>query len=187
MLGADDPLPHAPERILVAGVAGTGKTTLSARLAARLGVVHVEIDGLHWGPDWTPRASFSDDVDAAIAGDRWVIEWQYRIARERLAQRADLLVWLDYPIRVSMARVIRRTLHRRLRRVELWHGNVEPPLWTLLTHRDHIVRWAWRTRSKHREPLLRIHEPHPHLTVVRLRSQAETDRWIARLPASSPP
>jgi adenylate kinase family enzyme len=181
MLGADDPLPHVPERVLVAGVAGTGKTTLASRIADVLDVEHVEIDGLHWGPDWTPREAFSDDVDALVARERWVTEWQYRIARERLASRADVLVWLDYPTVVSMRRVMARTLRRRLRRVELWHGNVEPPLWTFATDRDHIVRWAWRTRRKYRDLPVRARAEHTHLVLVRLTSQAETDRWLRTL------
>ncbi|SDI00251.1 P-loop NTPase family protein [Agrococcus jejuensis] len=184
MLGPDDPLPRRPDRIIVAGTAGTGKTTLSGRIGDALGIDHVEIDGLHWGADWTPRPSFSDDVDAFVARDRWVTEWQYRIARERLAARADLLVWLDYPVAVSMQRVVRRTLRRRLQRIELWHGNVEPALWTFVTDRDHIVRWAWRTRAKYRDLPAVAAARHPHLTLVRLRSQGETDRWMRTLAAS---
>lgn len=181
MLGPDDPLPRVPDRIVVAGTAGTGKTTLARRIAAVLGMPHVEIDGLHWGPDWTPRDAFSSDVDALVAGDRWVTEWQYRIARERLAARAELLVWLDYPVAVTMRRVVARTIRRRLRRTELWHGNVEPPLWTIATDRDHIVRWSWRTRAKHRDLAAHAFTRHPHLAIVRLRSQAETDRWLGAL------
>lgn len=45
-----------------------------------------------------------------------------------------------------MRQVVRRTVVRRLRRVVLWNGNVEPPLRTIITEQDHIVRWAWRTR-----------------------------------------
>ena len=52
-----------------------------------------------------------------------------------------------------MRQIVPRTLHRRLRRVELWNGNIEPPLWTILTRRDHILRWAWRTRPKTPAPV----------------------------------
>ena len=45
-------------------------------------------------------------------------------------------------------RVVKRTLGRRLRREVLWAGNVEPPLRTFFTDREHIVRWAWSTRHR---------------------------------------
>ena len=64
--------------------------------------------------------------------------------RDLLADRADLLVWLDLPRVRVMRQVIRRTLRRRARRQPLWNGNLEPALWTVLRDPDHIVRWAWR-------------------------------------------
>src|SRR5512138_2189086 len=62
LLGAADPLPHVPRRVLVAGTSGSGKTTLAARVAAVLGAPHIEIDSLFHGPGWTKRPSFDDDV-----------------------------------------------------------------------------------------------------------------------------
>ncbi len=39
------------ERILILGRTGSGKTTLARELAAALGVPHVELDSLYFGPD----------------------------------------------------------------------------------------------------------------------------------------
>jgi len=125
----------------VAGTSGSGKTTLAATVGEVLGLPHVEIDALFHGPGWTPRASFIADVDAFTRQDRWVTEWQYSAVRDLLADRADLLVWLDLPRVRVMRQVIRRTLRRRVRRQPLWNGNLEPALWTVLRDPDHIVRW----------------------------------------------
>ena len=70
MLSSDDPLPSRPDRVLIAGVTGSGKTTLARRVGDVWGLRHVEIDGLFHGPDWTPRPSFLDDVRAFAAEDR---------------------------------------------------------------------------------------------------------------------
>lgn len=77
MLSSADLLPFRPDRVLIAGVTGSGKTTLARRLEDRWGLRHIEIDGLFHGPDWTPRPSFLDDVRAFAGEDRWVTEWQY--------------------------------------------------------------------------------------------------------------
>lgn len=181
MLTADDPLPTTPRRVLVAGTSGTGKTTLAVRIGELLDLPHTEIDALFHGPGWVPRPEFVADVEALRMGERWVTEWQYTAARALLAERADLLVWLDLPFRVTLARLVRRTVVRRIRREELWNGNRETPLHTVLTDRDHVIRWAIDTRHKTAERVAALGDEHPALPVVRLRSRAEVDRWTRRI------
>jgi hypothetical protein len=84
-----------------------------------------------------------------------------------------------------LSRVVRRTVRRRLRREVLWNGNLEGPLHTFFTDRDHIVRWAIRTRHINRERIPALAAAHPELVVVRLRRQREVDEWVRR--ALQPP
>lgn len=165
----------------MAGVSGSGKTTLAARIGGLLGLPHTEIDSLFHGPNWVPRAEFMSDVEHLTQEPGWVTEWQYRLVRPLLAARADTLVWLDFPVPVSMARLVRRTVRRRLGRVELWNGNLEGPLHTLFTDADHIIRWGWRTRHKLREAMPRVRTAHPQLTIVHLRSPRQAERWLRGL------
>ncbi|WP_148615991.1 AAA family ATPase [Nocardioides rubriscoriae] len=186
MLGASDPLPHRPRRIVVAGVSGTGKTTLAARIGEVLGIEHVEIDALFHGEDWEPRPTFAAEVDAFTAREAWVTEWQYSSARPLLAARADLMVWLDLPFRVTLWRLTGRTLRRRFSRQTLWNGNREAPLHTFLTDRGHVVRWAIATRHRLRTAVPDAATAHPGLVVVRLHTQREVDHWTARLRDAQP-
>lgn len=175
-----DPLPHCPRRVLVAGVSGAGKTTLAGRIAAITGGPHTEIDALYHGPGWTPRTEFLADVRSLVTVESWTTEWQYDAARPLLAESADVLVWLDLPfMRVTLPRLLRRTVRRRRNREELWNGNREAPLWTVLTDRDHILRWAIRTRRKYSDAVPRLLQDHPHLVVVRLRSPQDAEEWLA--------
>lgn len=179
LLRCDEALTHRPSRVLIAGTSGSGKTTLAERVAEALGVPHVEMDALYHGPNWTPRESFQADVESASSQKAWVMEWQYSHVRPLLADRADLLVWLDLPRRTVMRQVIHRTIRRRLRRQTLWNGNLEPPLWTFLHDAEHIVRWAWRT---HGATAVRVQEllvRRPDLHVVRVRSHHEAAHWVA--------
>jgi adenylate kinase family enzyme len=177
-LACDDPLPARPQRILVAGTSGAGKTTVARALSDRLQIPRVDIDGLYHGPGWVPRPEFDADVAAFVATDAWVTEWQYSAARPLLLARADLLVWLDLTRPQVLAQLVPRTLRRRLRRVELWNGNVEPPLWTILTERDHILRWAWRTHPKTAARVRTVLASPDPPVVVRLRSRREVNAWL---------
>lgn len=186
VLGWNEPLPYRPRRTVVAGVSGSGKTTLAARIAPVLDARHTEIDALFHGPGWVPRPTFVDDVHRLVASDAWVTEWQYGAARPLLAAHADLLVWLDPPFwTVTFPRVLRRTWRRSRTREPLWNGNVEPPLHRILVNRDHILRWAVSTRHKYRESVPAVAREYPRLPIVRLRSPAEVEGWIAGpLPAA---
>ena len=76
--------------------------------------------------DWS--APNLEKAKAALAGNNAVA-----FVRANVADRADLMVWLDLPRATVMRQVTARTLRRRLTRQELWNGNVEPPLRTILT------------------------------------------------------
>jgi len=182
MLSADDPLPLRPERVLIAGVTGSGKTTLARRVAERWDLRHVEIDGLFHGENWTPRPSFIDDVRALAAEDRWVTEWQYtsKGTDEILAPRAQIVVWLDYPFALVRRRLLLRTLKRRLLRTQLWNGNVEPALWARegWSGENDILRWQKNTRHKWERRMPSIEATHPHLHIVRLGHPTELKRWL---------
>lgn len=178
-----DPLSGA-RRIVVAGTSGSGKTTLAARLGAAAGIPHTEIGAVHWQAGWIPNPHFLDEIQALAATEEWVTEWQYTVARPVLAARADLLVWLDLPRAAVLARVVRRTLVRRLRRSELWNGNREPPLRTLFTDRDHIVRWSMRTMRSYPGRIRQALAANPQLRLVRLHGARDADRLVERVAAA---
>jgi adenylate kinase family enzyme len=100
---------------------------LAARLAAVLGVPHVELDAVFHQPGWQEldRDRFQDEVRALSAGDGWVIDGNYSAVREIVWRRADTVVFLDLPRRRVMRSVITRSVSRVLRRTELWNGNRE--------------------------------------------------------------
>lgn len=181
VLGARDAITWWPQRVTIAGVSGAGKSTLARRIASISHVPYVELDALYHGPGWTPRPDFLSDVDELIRGSTWVTEWQYGAVKNLIAARADTMVWLDLPSPLAFSRVLRRTVRRRLRRQQLWNGNVEPRFRTIITDRDHILRWAIRTRNKLRTSVPHLEREFPHLWIVRLRSQREVDDWIGAL------
>ena len=168
-------------RIVVVGVSGSGKTSLARRIGEHLGVPHADMDGFFHGPGWVRRPEAADEVAAFVAGDGWVTERPYSEVTDVVFGRAQLVVWLDLPTWRTMSQVTRRTVSRRLRRTTLWHGNVEGPLWRVVTDPEHIIRWAWNTRNRYRQWPDELHADWPDLPVVRLRSHAEADAWLASL------
>jgi adenylate kinase family enzyme len=141
----------------------------------------VELDSIHWGPNWTPLPLevFRERVRQALDADAWVIDGNYSKVRDIVWGRAHTVVWLDYPLSVIMGRVIRRTLHRTLTREELWSGNQER-FWEAFFGRDSIVRWSLSTYGRRRKeyPVLFSQPEYAHLNVIRLPSPGATRKWL---------
>jgi len=64
--------PRPMKRVIVIGSSCAGKTTLARRLAELLGSDHIELDALHWGPDWSevPPEAFRTALKERVKGDR---------------------------------------------------------------------------------------------------------------------
>jgi adenylate kinase family enzyme len=166
-------------RIVVVGSSGSGKTTLARRLAENLGVPHIELDALHHGPNWTeaPRDEFRAMVTEAISGDDWVVDGNYHGKLDDLVlEQADLVVWLDLPLRTVVPRLFRRTLHRIHTRAELWNGNRETWRDAFLS-RDSLFLWVLKT---HRGRRRRYESRFARYEIVRLRSPREIEAWLGR-------
>lgn len=167
-------------RIVIKGTSGVGKTTLGTKLAGRLGVPFIELDGLHHGPNWSaaPADEFRARVRAAMdaAPDGWVIDGSYDTKLgDTVLGAADTIVWLDLPLRVVMPRLWRRTIYRLRNNVELWNGNRE-------TWRDHFASrqslfiWTVRAHRKHRREWPARFAGDPRF--VRLHSDEEARCWF---------
>jgi adenylate kinase family enzyme len=166
-------------RIVVVGTSCSGKTTLARRIAKHVGAPHVELDALHHRPNWeeTPRDEFRALVREAMSGGSWVVDGNYHgKLGDLVLEEADLVVWLDLPMRTILPRLFRRTFDRVRNRVELWNGNRETWRGTFLS-RESLFVWVlkthWGRRRRYESRLARY-------KMVRLRSSREVEAWLER-------
>src|SRR4051812_12611338 len=107
-------------RIVVVGTSGAGKTTFARKLAEILQREPIELDALHWGPNWTVRPEFPERVKEVIAADTWLVEGNYSRVRDQIWERATAIVWLNYSFRIVFLRALTRTLRRIVSREALY-------------------------------------------------------------------
>jgi adenylate kinase family enzyme len=173
----------ALQRIHVVGTSGSGKTTLAQRLARNLNIPHVELDALHWGPDWTPAPLelFRERTARALGVEAWTTDGNYSRVRDIVWGRADTVVWLNFPLLLVLWRVTWRTLRRSITRQELWSGNRESLREAFFG--DSIIRYALRShrRRKQQYPELFRQPEYRHLHVIELRSPGEVRRWLKKV------
>ena len=162
---------------VTASASGSGKSTTGRALAKRLGVPFVELDALVHGQNWTetPDHELRRILEPVLAGEGWVIDGGYRRKiGDLVLERADVVVWIDLPIRVWFPRLIRRTVRRVRRNEELWNGNHES-LRDAIGGRDALIPYAVRAHFSRRR---RYPVELARFPVVRLRSQAAVDAFV---------
>ena len=170
-IGAADAL--RLDRVVVVGTSGSGKTTLARTLATLLDAKHIEIDALHWKPNWVerPREELRAAAAEAVTAERWVADGNYGSIRDIMWGRATTVVWLNYPFHIVLRRILSRTIRRIVSREVLYSQNRETFYKSFLT-RDSIILWVFRTyrsnRRRYRE--LFAERPFPGLEMVEFRS-----------------
>ena len=143
--------PGRPRRVAVIGTSGSGKTTFSRRLAARLGVTHVELDALFWLPEWQEPddADFRARVDAALdVPGGWVADGNYSRFQRDILGRVDTVVWLDLPMWTCLWRVTRRAVSRARSGEVMWGTNRER--WSQVIGRKSLAWWVITTHGRRR-------------------------------------
>jgi adenylate kinase family enzyme len=165
-------------RVLVLGSSGSGKSTFTSRLGRALGVEAIHLDSHFWRPDWTatPKADWHRTVSELSERDAWVMDGNYPDLLEMRIQRADTVVFLDYPRLVCLWRCVRRYLrHRGSNRPELAAGCDEKIDWEFL-------KWIWFYPQNVTPFILSTLKSHAdRVRVFRLQGDRAVKRFLADL------
>jgi adenylate kinase family enzyme len=165
-------------RVLVIGPCGAGKSTLASALSTRLGLPLFHIDQLNWKPGWVEgsKDEIRQKLAAIAAADRWIIDGTYDGTLGPRLDRADTVIYLDFPISLCVRRL--------LKRIWTYRGRSRPDMTDGCPERFDIaflfdlIRWNGGPRLR-TEARLKGHEN----KIIRLRNPDELQRWMDSLPA----
>jgi len=155
------------DRICILGPSNSGKSTLANAIARKRGLEAVHLDQLFHLPntDWEqrPRNEFIALHDAAIAGERWVMDGNYSFCMPQRLRRATGLILLDISTASSLLRYFRRTLFEKDRLGAL-EGGRDSVKWDMIRH---IAVTTPRNRKKYQSMFEELDLPKLQLTSVR--------------------
>lgn len=170
------PLPRDVRRIWIVGPCGSGKSTLARQIGRERGLPVHHLDELYHLPGWNslePR-DFDLTVQRLCRRDAWIIDGNYGAVRRPHLLKASFIVWLDLPLRITLPRLLHRSLRRAAFRVPCCNGNYET-FRQVFASRESILLWALQADRKRARNLAREVTPLPH---ARLRTPREVRRWM---------
>ncbi len=172
------------QRLVVIGTTGSGKSTLTEKLGQQLGLRWVDMDELHWLPDWNerPTLEFRAILDEITQGSGWVLAGNYSSVRDITWARAEAIVWLDYPFWTIFWQLWNRTWRRWWTHELLWGSNYER-IWVqfkLWSPNDSIFGWLFKTywRRKREIPMELANPAYAHLHIFHLHTPTQAKMWL---------
>ncbi len=174
------------KRLVVIGTTSSGKSTLAEKIAKRFDLHFIELDALHWEPNWqeAPLDVFRERIRAATQVERWIVAGNYSVVRDLVWTRAEAVIWLDYPFLLVLWQLTRRTFKRWWTQELLWGTNREP-FWVhfKLWSQDSLFHWLFKTywRRKRETPQLLSLPEHRHLKLIHFKHPREVEEWLEGL------
>lgn len=97
-------------RVVVTGLAGSGKSTFSLALAATTGLPVIHLDLHFWKSGWVApsETEWREKQQQVLAGDAWIADGNYHETLDLRLELADTVVVLDMPWWLCSARALRR-------------------------------------------------------------------------------
>ena len=86
------------KKIIVIGCPGSGKSRLSRKLCAKLGMPLCHLDMLYWNSDRTTveKKVFLERLSAVLEKDKWIVDGNYMSTMEQRLDKCDTVIFLDF-------------------------------------------------------------------------------------------
>jgi hypothetical protein len=99
-------------RVLVIGMAGSGKSTFARALSAKTGLPVIHLDVHYWRPGWVKPSeeAWRETQRSLLSGDAWIMHGNDLQGLELRLERADTVVFLDTPWWTCACRAFMRGL-----------------------------------------------------------------------------
>ncbi len=104
------------KRIAIIGSSGSGKSTFANKLGKVLNRPVIHLDKEYYTSGWQQKypvkADWLDFQKKLVAGDEWIIDGNYRSSLAIRLDRADTIIFFDFPKLLCLWRAFKRVFRR---------------------------------------------------------------------------
>lgn len=165
-----------PQRILVLGGCGSGKSTFARRLSQRTGLPVVHLDQLYWSPGWVerPAEEFHRLLTQALEQPAWIMDGNYSDTLPLRLTRCDQIFLFDLSPAACVLGVLRRIAASR--------GKTRPDMAEDCPERLDLefLRYTWRF-ARDKAPNVRSLVAESGKPCLRFTSRRQTNRYLQSL------
>lgn len=165
------------KKIMVIGCCGSGKSTLSKKLAQKLNLPLVHLDMLNWCGNWEciPQQAFDDLLLAELQKEAWIIEGNYNRTIELRLQYCDTVIYLDYPRLTCLLGVLKRVI--------AYHGRTRSDMGGNCPEKFDLdfLKFVWNFNQNHREHYLKLLSEQTDKNVIILRNRKEGATFLKQM------
>lgn len=171
------------QRIYIIGNSASGKTSLAKKLSKALKIKAYDLDDYYWQKKFTKKRK-PEQVEKLVKKitkkKTWIIEGVYSSCVTCSLDKADLIIWLDYPRYIITWRLLKRQIKRKEKLSDLldflhyaWDYYRKP------THKHSEKNES--NRQKHK----RIVETYP-AEIVHIKSRKELEAFLSSVKRDKP-
>lgn len=139
--------PTMHRKIIITGTTCTGKTTLGKKMSKEFLIPQIDLDDLHFLPNWVEKENdvFVNDVNFELdKHQEWIVTGSYQtLLKDSVWQKATLIVWLDYPLHLILRRYFIRTYKRVFLKEKCCGENYETLSRTF--SKESLFLWIFKT------------------------------------------
>ncbi len=154
------------KRIYIIGNSASGKTSLAKQLSRILKIKAYDLDDFYWQKKFAKKRNpkiVEKLVKKVTRRKTWVIEGVYSSCVTCSLEKADLIIWLDYPVHVITWRLLKRQIKKREKlssTIDFLHYAWD--YYRKPTHKHHARNES--TRHKHKMIVEKYHAEIVHIT-----------------------
>jgi len=162
------------KRVMVVGGPGSGKSTLAVKLGEITGLPVFHMDKIHYKSGWKMRSRdekfrLATEIEAQKS---WIFEGGLSATYANRAARADTVIWLDLPLPLRLARILKRRVQ--------FNGKTRPDMADGCPERlkADYMRWVLTATPDMRKKIAQAIADAPHLKVHHIHTAKGADTWL---------